>query len=1571
MPFSPVNASKHIVEKYKRYLGTMFEISDENYSKQFIKEMGMESILSKGPYLDVTDSFVKGKTLNELIQEDKLAKGLRKLTFPLNRPLYKHQEKAIIDKVSNGKNVVVSTGTGSGKTECFLIPILNSLIREDEQGKLDPGVRALLIYPMNALANDQIERLRSILKDYPEITYGSYTGQTKQNYSDALAEYKKLNNDEIPIKNELISREQMKESPPHILITNYAMLEYLMIRPQDNVFFIEENSQKWKYIVLDESHVYNGSTGIEVSMLLRRLKAKLRNDKIQYILTSATLGGEDDNESVAEFATNLCNSKFYSNDVIRADRIKPQIQKDTYTLPIEFYNTISRMIAKDDIGEDIIYEIPRYTSVDIENSLEEILYDVILHDNTYWKIRENLENPKTVTSLANLTDLSTKDIEDFVTVASKAEKNGDRLFDSRYHMFIRATESVFITLPPSGKLFLTRKYSHYDNGKDFKVFEIATCSHCHDIYLVGNVNKDTNCLDQYAYNNEDQIKDLFLLGDKISDLDEDYTLEDENIEAEEYEICARCGYLVRPGTIEEHRCEHGKKYYIKVYKVKVKTETKTLTKCLSCENVNSFGILRMFFSGQEAVTSVIATALFEELPSYKLEKIISEIDDDTGFSSGFESSSIAIQETKTNIAKQFIAFSDSRQAAAFFSSYLDQTYRNILYKRLIIETLEDDRYTKRGKTLNTFVNDLAFKLEKHDIASNNIDIREKEAWKAALRELVDNRGSTSLYSMGLIGIGIDTQNIQGNNKLGLTSDEVSDICNIFALWMMSDSAISYDANLTKADREYFSHNGIEFSYTLSDSDNKAYRLSFIPSSENRSNKRLDYLTKIMKKNGKENLVSEGSRFLTGFWNHLFASNSLELMVSDGGKYKLNGEKIIISKKDKWYFCPSCKKITMYNVKNVCPSFRCEGTLEQIDIAEYYADNHYYQIYQNLDIRDLRIVEHTAQLDKETAYEYQRMFKTKEIDILSCSTTFEMGVDVGSLETVFMRNMPPSPANYAQRAGRAGRSKKSAAYAITFCNKSNHDFTFFKKPENMIRGKIDPPRFNVENEKIAIRHLYASALSYFWKKYPTYFKNAGTMIDEDENQVSGYNLFIDYLNEKPNNLLLYLKEFLPTALHDKFNINSFGWLENLTGEEGVFTKAIAEYNYEINILEEAKNDSLKSDGRDVSRLLQRIRVYKSEDILAFLSRKNVLPKYGFPVDTVEMNIVDRSNKFRLGLQLQRDLSMAISEYAPDSQIVANGNLITSRYIRKIPNMNWKQFNYIICDCKTLNIHVHTTDHNVSDLGNCKQCGKSLEVSKRKTFLVPAFGFEADGDKISKPGLKKPERTFSSDAYYVGYREEVKVNKFQIGSSQIELGISTGDEMAILNESNFYVCESCGYSELMEKEFTRIKRKKHNKPNGYSCKNDGSNILKRFSLGYRYETDVVQLRFVSPDLIEYDKALSVLYGVILGVCSYLNIEQRDISGCLQYFYNTDTHRPNYSIILYDKTPGGAGHVRRLNDAKVLEGVLNETFNMMNNCDCGGEAKDTSCYSCIRNYYNQKYHDILQRGYVIDFIKGVLFG
>jgi hypothetical protein len=368
------------------------------------------------------------------------------------------------------------------------------------------------------------------------------------------------------------------------------------------------------------------------------------------------------------------------------------------------------------------------------------------------------------------------------------------------------------------------------------------------------------------------------------------------------------------------------------------------------------------------------------------------------------------------------------------------------------------------------------------------------------------------------------------------------------------------------------------------------------------------------------------------------------------------------------------------VENICPAYRCDGELEAFDPGTALADNHYYQLYRQMEIRPLRVVEHTAQLDKETAYEYQQQFKRKELDILSCSTTFEMGVDVGSLETVFMRNVPPSPANYAQRAGRAGRSMYSAAFALTFCNKSNHDFSFFRDPTRMIKGRIDPPIFNVENPKIAIRHVYATAFSFFWKRYPEMFSQTSEFMEKE-----GVEMFIAYLESKPEELKQYLKDFLPAGLIRAFDIENFGWIQGITGEEGVLTIAAEEYAETIRRLREAQEAAFSEDRTGVDAYTQRIHVFQRERILAYLARKNIFPKYGFPVDTVEMTILDRKSTRKTGLQLQRDLSSAISEYAPGAQIVANGKLITSRYIRKRPDRSWKMSRYHICQrCGDLNL-----------------------------------------------------------------------------------------------------------------------------------------------------------------------------------------------------------------------------------------------------------------------------------------------
>ena len=164
MTFNPSTGSQNILNQYISYIKSTFYIKDTKLRTNFEKALG-EIGLGKGPYIDFTDSFLPGESLAELIEEGVVSKEFKKLahegegSVKLTRPLYIHQEKSI-RKIGVGKNVVVTTGTGSGKTESFLYPILNSLMHEKEQGTLSHGVRALLIYPMNALVNDQLKRMR-------------------------------------------------------------------------------------------------------------------------------------------------------------------------------------------------------------------------------------------------------------------------------------------------------------------------------------------------------------------------------------------------------------------------------------------------------------------------------------------------------------------------------------------------------------------------------------------------------------------------------------------------------------------------------------------------------------------------------------------------------------------------------------------------------------------------------------------------------------------------------------------------------------------------------------------------------------------------------------------------------------------------------------------------------------------------------------------------------------------------------------------------------------------------------------------------------------------------------------------------------------------------------------------------------------------------------------------------------------------------------------------------------------------------------------------------------------------
>jgi hypothetical protein len=619
-------------------------------------------------------------------------------------------------------------------------------------------------------------------------------------------------------------------------------------------------------------------------------------------------------------------------------------------------------------------------------------------------------------------------------------------------------------------------------------------------------------------------------------------------------------------------------------------------------------------------------------------------------------------------------------------------------------------------------------------------------------------------------------------------------------------------------------------------------------------------------------------------------------------------------------------------------------------------------------------EHTAQLGSDKSTDYQNKFKDKKINVLSCSTTFEMGVDVGSLQTVFMRNMPPSPANYAQRAGRAGRSLDSAAYSITFCANNSHDLTFFRDPKTMIKGIVNPPSFNVDNEKIILRHIYASAFSAFWKENPDFFyRTIGKFFKND-----GFNKFKEYLNSKPQKLKKYLLNVVPNDLHKYFGVEEFKWVDLLFSESnekpGTFVIAYDKFKKEIDTLNSAlllNQEEIKENNDNKDLYFKGVSISKSiatlenQQLIEFLSRNNLIPKYGFPVDTVELQTLG-SNEDLESLRLDRDLFSAISEYAPDSEIVADGKLIKSRYLKTLSEYEWPKYNFIECEnCHTLNRSLWTETPDT-----CKQCSEPLPIEKYRQYVVPKFGFIMDNEEPKPVGTDKPERTYKGAISYIGNDSDITFNEYSVCNKTVQVGTSKMDELCVINNSDFYICPTCGYGKI----YDTIGMKKqeeiliHKKPDGYLCSNDK---LKSYALGHDFQTDVCLIRFTDEDISDTSQAWTILYSLLEGLSKYLNIDRTELSGCLHWYRNSNFGKGNYSFVLFDNTPGGAGYVRQLQSTKCFVGMLETANYIVSSCTCGGEAKDTACYGCLCNYYNQKQHDILKRYYAINFFESMKNG
>jgi len=504
MAIDPIRIAGELDGRFRRYLRTTFDFPDRDAAlgEQFAEALAQPERLFKGPYLHGLAPYVTDVSISDLVREGVFPAAAADLPLlpSKTRPLYAHQVQAI-RRLMAGRNVVVSSGTGSGKTLSFLAPILAGILADPQ-----PGVHALLLYPMNALVNDQLKTLRKVLGNHPTIRFGRYIN--KEVTPDKESEGRRKH-PHAPA-NEVVSREAFRRQPPHLLITNYSMLEYLLLRADDSPLF----HGPWRYVVVDEAHTYGGTKGGEVALLLRRLRARVKSGDVkpQYIATSASLGTDDParRQEVLSFARTLFDADFDDADLISAQKDHTPASGGCTPAPAIYVHPALAAVLEGrgkwtpalgdafrEAGFPVaaVAEAERLAAIDIA----EALFAVFSEDARALALRDAAGKPTDLREAAHAVfgsddEETLRQLCGLVQACSMAKVPGSdaRLVPCRYHLFARGLSGAWVALTPGetgpvAELFLDPTRDT-DDGR--KALELRMCRKCGQPYLVGRTHDD-------------------------------------------------------------------------------------------------------------------------------------------------------------------------------------------------------------------------------------------------------------------------------------------------------------------------------------------------------------------------------------------------------------------------------------------------------------------------------------------------------------------------------------------------------------------------------------------------------------------------------------------------------------------------------------------------------------------------------------------------------------------------------------------------------------------------------------------------------------------------------------------------------------------------------------------------------------------------------------------------------------------------------------------------------------------------------------------------------------------------
>lgn len=1633
---NPKQIFDELFDSYLKYINSGLPFYRDEYNEERNALLREEGTICQPPIIEIVPKYNEKATLAEFCRNENIPlefnsfiqRGLFGGNSTSERRLYDHQYDALKSAHIERKNIIVTTGTGSGKTECFLLPIFADLLKESRTWDYDRprAIRTMILYPLNALAEDQMIRLRKALNSRNDegtgtldwldmhrgshrFYFGRYTGSTpvsgtKDKAKNKLREEKKALVEDwkaakeaaaengssellyhVPCMEEdsaeMWDRFSMQENAPDILITNYSMLNVILMREIEAPMF--EQTKRWLaespsnvfHLVIDELHSYRGTAGTEVAYLIRILLDRLGltpdSPQVQFLASSASMEETKQTMDYLSEFFGVDKSKFADSFKIIGNPKVPSVKKPVTPLPYqELYDYINSSASEEEKDRKILSS--NGCADFFEYSIKHKLLDWLKYCLTTDQGIIARDMSKMAECLDDCNVDKTAVIAGLIKIICQSKQGNNYIAPLRAHFFYRSVNGLWgcscsdCTAVDSEYDFSTRRVGKfYKRPRTFcdcghKVLEVLVCENCGEVYLGG-----------YLIHKGEK---MFLTIEKpIAEKFTKYCVLWRNTETEP-QGWIRVDYDPRTGEVSEN--PDG------IYCLHIQESDKDTSfpnKCPQCEitykkkDKNSLTPIRRHATGLQKVNQLLADGLIRSMKN--------------------------ANETNTKV----VLFSDSRQAAAKLSAGIELDHFRDVLRWTILRALNSDSSDAdflrqmRAKRANEITSEERQRFM--TLGQNRIykDITEKIQWEwlGFATDDISLALDTYFSSVGAVRLdNIESKVFDTIIKVGMNpaGPKPTVNYNLYAgQWhelfdFSSGTPIEGlgDAKSSFLDQIRLAHRNEQLASIFANK-NKSFedlKLGYLRTSTSTGDKEFDevissiirifgsrrridglrqkypitdgfpqvaknYVKAAYNLTGREATEEKMDEIRTFLRAHRVIAQDRTALTGEGMSFEQS------SVGSKYWICPTCKTVHMHHSKGICVN--CLSRLGEPSVLTQEEltnpTDYYLSLLQSTDnIYRLHCEELTGQTSKKDSRKRQRLFqdiflKTENpavdgIDMLSVTTTMEAGVDIGSLSAVMMGNVPPQRFNYQQRVGRAGRRGNPLSIALTVARGSSHDLTHFLATERMVSDTPKDPYLEVRTKEIAERIVYKEVLYHA-------LRNAGGSSNDSVHGSFGF------VKDWKDNKVIVQSWIERNTEHIKHIINTVTKSTEITDLQKNEILSYVKIQFIDRISEIVESND-----------------YNQDILSERLANAGMLPMFGFPTRTRNLYL-SSPNKLPWDDLVSRDVEMALNSFAPGHEIVKD-----KKVYRAVGVVEYEYNNSHIVVPKYNSLNKYK-----KPLHRCLSCGYSTIVSEEETRPCPVCGEHMESVKICSPlgfcvDYHKPVEDFDGSFDWYSPNSEIKldceeslvdcapVNNLKMRNNVIPsqglvhlVNDNNGDLYKLgKNEAGIYISRDA----YTEDESRQLHLEYESQYAFVASKNTG--VL---SLGINSVNDNISLDPIreTNNNSHAVRAAFLSWGYLVrkAISSFLDIDASELN--VGFYISPITRKPE--VFFVEKLENGAGYCNFLSGRRYPEIPYKAIIEPLSEkgpltkllcSDSHMRECTSSCYDCIRDYSNQYMHNIL---------------